>query len=680
MNIIAQTSGFIQVSKSSNFDIRQLSHPSSGSRKDVYYFQEIRHARLLISLNLNVFPLHYGTKIPYKWLYLTYTQLRPSKKELLEMIAGGVNLAVMCGHTSNNLFVIDCETEESFEQHLQAASSRNLPIFAIKTPRGGHLYFHCIDGEVENIRPGVIPNVEIRGRRGYVVAPPSRHPNGQRYVFHESTRYEIPYVTVKQIDWLRDKANNPVNLVAHHRAKKDTKSLRKLIQVLSHSNLSLKTRHYLDHGRDIPEGNRNNSLFAAACDLAGNNFSFADAERLLVYQAMGSGLTRPEIMNTIRSAYSRLRTPSRPSAIAKHRRDPKSQQVVIGDHEKWKHLLVYAVAHKWEGRRAMTYRAVFLALIERFRLAANAKGVFRASLREIATLARISVNTARKVLADFIHKDMGLLFQAGHDYASSASLWRFPDNLFRKARSILLNSPVPITINPEWSNFSELLATYDALERGGLGKAGGFLYELMRAKNITALPSKLSQISGLSLNQVNYALKKLREFNLVERTSNGWRALYSDWLYVNRLVLEVKGRLRGALQRRRLSFEKQRAKHAWKAIRRARIRVIGRLRYELAYEFMRHYAAEDDDIPDDLIHLLHDAKFVSNILDSKKEVVVQCDDGQVFYIRPIYWRHLLQVLVKAHEEQEKQRKLEEQEREQERLKMAENNKAEASVS
>lgn len=49
------------------------------------------------------------------------------------------------------------------------------------TGRGGsHLYFHYAGSDIGN-RAGILDGVDVRGEGGYVVAPPSLHPNGTEY-------------------------------------------------------------------------------------------------------------------------------------------------------------------------------------------------------------------------------------------------------------------------------------------------------------------------------------------------------------------------------------------------------------------------------------------------------------------------------------------------------------------
>lgn len=49
------------------------------------------------------------------------------------------------------------------------------------TGRGGyHLFYHYTDTDIRN-RTGLLPGVDVRAEGGYVIVPPSRHPNGRSY-------------------------------------------------------------------------------------------------------------------------------------------------------------------------------------------------------------------------------------------------------------------------------------------------------------------------------------------------------------------------------------------------------------------------------------------------------------------------------------------------------------------
>lgn len=66
------------------------------------------------------------------------------------------------------------------------------------TGRGGaHLYYHYAGNDIGN-RAGLLDGVDIRGEGGYVVAPPSLHPNGTEYVWEDSPD-EMPVAELNDV-------------------------------------------------------------------------------------------------------------------------------------------------------------------------------------------------------------------------------------------------------------------------------------------------------------------------------------------------------------------------------------------------------------------------------------------------------------------------------------------------
>lgn len=90
--------------------------------------------------------------------------------------------------SASNLIVIDEDVDDDkgidgiHSIRIWEKSHGDLPetVTAI-TGRGGyHLYFHYTGTDLKN-RAGLLEGVDIRGEGGYVVAPPSVHPNGTEY-------------------------------------------------------------------------------------------------------------------------------------------------------------------------------------------------------------------------------------------------------------------------------------------------------------------------------------------------------------------------------------------------------------------------------------------------------------------------------------------------------------------
>lgn len=485
-----------------------------------------REAYRLYDAGLNVFPQPIGQKGGLPWKRLHYSRLNRDDKNygLRNLFAGDCNVAIMCGSTSNNLFVIDCETNDSFLYHLQQMVDRDIPIWAAQTARGGHIYLHAKNGEVHNIELGTLPDTEIKGRNGYVLAPPSIHPSGVAYQWVAQQGDTPPTVDVQQVDWLKTRQGEKINLTFDAPSTSKTGNWSMCV-VSPASNLAKETQDYLHNGRHVAEGNRNNRLFKAACDLAGNHYSHGEAENILAPIGIMSGLSTYEVKKTIKSAYSQHRTPSR-----KH--TPNLNQT-------WKYALLWATHHNWENRTAGSDRALFIALIERARVSSNENDVFRASIRELSELSSLGTTTIQRGLARL--QDMQIIFNAGYDNTSQASLWRFSNKIISLAKQLELNLNT-VSIPPYWLRYSESVFNSDIVERGALGHSVLFVYEYMRTLHRPMMPSDMAEEMGISLNQVNYALRKLKEHELVQRLDAGWYLLKMTLPELETIFEHVEGK------------------------------------------------------------------------------------------------------------------------------------------
>ncbi len=90
--------------------------------------------------------------------------------------------------TGQGLLVLETDIKDGINGEVSLAewsqSSAGGEIPKTRTARSGsggiHRYFYCNSRLLRN-RVGVLPGVDIRAVGGYVVAPPSLHPNGERY-------------------------------------------------------------------------------------------------------------------------------------------------------------------------------------------------------------------------------------------------------------------------------------------------------------------------------------------------------------------------------------------------------------------------------------------------------------------------------------------------------------------
>jgi len=327
------------------------------------------------------------------------------------LFSGQCNIGIMCGRTSRNLFVIDCETQDALEFHKKQMQLRNLPLWISETQRGGHIYMFSADGEVTNIPTGTLIDAEIKGSKGYILAPPSLHPSGKPYTWLMQETNEPPTVNIQQIDWLCDVYGNQICLEAHQPRKIETISTHQK----PYSPLSRRTQEFIRNGHTIAEGSRNNELFSASCDMAGNNYTQQETLTTLSPPAQASGLSEREIITTIKSAFSQPRTPSKPRS---------SQHIKTSD---WQWMIIFADNHNWSGRTATSQRAIFTALIHRAKVSSNEDGLFRASIREIASLSRTGTATVQRILKDFQNRTDPFIIKCGYDKNSQATLWKFPN-------------------------------------------------------------------------------------------------------------------------------------------------------------------------------------------------------------------------------------------------------------
>jgi hypothetical protein len=111
------------------------------------------------------------------------------------------NIAVRTG----SLVVIDVDGHDG-ERALRAIEAGHGPLPVTRqarTARGRHLYFRAAGAQVACSAGQLGPGLDVRGRGGYIVAPPSRHTTGQRYAW-TSAHEPAPIPT-----WLAELARRP---------------------------------------------------------------------------------------------------------------------------------------------------------------------------------------------------------------------------------------------------------------------------------------------------------------------------------------------------------------------------------------------------------------------------------------------------------------------------------------
>lgn len=504
-------------------------------------------ALALYDAGLNVFPVPYAQKGGWPWRQ--YQTTRAAMDTLLPALGQQrANLAVMTGHTSANLFVLDCENQvtlHSFIGEINRLGIIDLWVVQSGGPRGGgHIYFLSADGPVKNVPRkdwakdwADYGEAELRGNTCYVLAPPSVHPDtGARYTWLERIGPTPP--TVHLADLL------PILPML------ETATPRKSRGGQSTPPYSKATADYLADGDRYQEGTRNNSLFAALCDLAGCHMVNSPAWEQALDNAQKSGLPWQEVRDTALSARSQPREPSKPGGEQPLRH--------------WQLAAAYADCPHWRGPTATTDRAVFAACIERARVD-ETNGTWRASVREVATLARVTPKTAHASLQRLV--TAGLLEHAHTDRTSSANRWRFTDKVLTEGRAVC---QVYHTNRTGEVDSVVILSQHDAAERGALGPVAWRVYQYLLTQEVGQRAAVIASALGIHRRAVYRALRRLRDFSdehgrtLVTNSGGLWfaRALGDVWL--KRHVTDPTGTT-GKGEARRAKFAQQRADRATRA-------------------------------------------------------------------------------------------------------------------
>lgn len=122
------------------------------------------------------------------------------------------NIGLVTGQASG-FFVVDVDGEEGADQLMSLELDRGeIPqTVRVQTGSGEHLYFTLPSNQqISNSAGRLEDGLDVRGEGGYVVAPPSLHPSGQRYRWIDG-RAADPDKIAAPPDWL-------VGLIADQRS------------------------------------------------------------------------------------------------------------------------------------------------------------------------------------------------------------------------------------------------------------------------------------------------------------------------------------------------------------------------------------------------------------------------------------------------------------------------------
>lgn len=155
------------------------------------------------------------------------------------------NIGIATGEVSGGLIVLDVDGHEGHA--VIKHSGYEIPdTLTVVTGRDGGRQYYLHGPHVRNFA-GRLDCVDLRGDGGYVVAPPSIHPNGREYEFAD------PDVSIAKLpEWIVALAEMRPNAA-----------------------------HEPDDGEDIPKGQRNDRMFRLACRYRSKGMSEKDILTLI---------------------------------------------------------------------------------------------------------------------------------------------------------------------------------------------------------------------------------------------------------------------------------------------------------------------------------------------------------------------------------------------------------------
>jgi hypothetical protein len=140
-----------------------------------------------IANGLSVIPIKPRDKAPaISWR--PYQKDAPSLAEVQKWFKGtDNNIGIVTGKVSGNLVVLDFDDANTFGGFVKALNDDLKDVimntWRVRTSRGFHVYLRVdTDKTVSSVK---FNGVDVKAEGGYVVAPPSVHPSGARYIFVE---------------------------------------------------------------------------------------------------------------------------------------------------------------------------------------------------------------------------------------------------------------------------------------------------------------------------------------------------------------------------------------------------------------------------------------------------------------------------------------------------------------
>lgn len=273
--------------------------------------------------DLSVMPL-VGKRPPEKWQY--YQSHLPSEKQLRLWwgMYREANVGIITGKISQIIVIdFDYEAPAIFPKSYPLLKHYLSSFIVSKTGKG----FHCIirTDEADKIRNAKVAKngrnvlIETRGDGGYIVAPPSIHPDyGTRYEFTNGRRIkDLKHVPSDNIIALLDKLHSEFHVIAEENPVifGNNGMAEKSDGVIEVADIEMFLERILQKGKDrvsnACKGERNDSLFKTAVMLASFRPYLDDG---IIYETLLTGANENgyiaddgagSAMKTINSAFNK---------------------------------------------------------------------------------------------------------------------------------------------------------------------------------------------------------------------------------------------------------------------------------------------------------------------------------------------------------------------------------------
>lgn len=203
------------------------------------------------------------------------------------------NVGLATGAPSG-VWVLDLDTPDA-DRGIIAATGEPLPnTVAVITGRGRHLYFKMPPLLNITNRAAIVPGVDVRGTGGYVVAPPSIHPNGTRYQWDAEAAEEATYASPELLDLVLKEPPKKIEVASPKVSLRGMESRHR-------SYLEGALKRAAESVQYAGEGQRNATLNREAYSLAGLGIPWSEIHAALTPAALRAGLSEREIAKTLSS-------------------------------------------------------------------------------------------------------------------------------------------------------------------------------------------------------------------------------------------------------------------------------------------------------------------------------------------------------------------------------------------